>query len=292
MKKTALLSTFLFASIGIISSGSAEQRIPAMHVTDPPVIDGIAAEKAWERAREIITHDKVGKLDISLKAVYTENEIFLLVRFPDPDESRNHKSWTWNKSQGIYSVGHDREDIFVIKWNMLPEPVDLSIYAENPYQADIWYWKAHRTDRAGYADDKLHILSPANKENAIKITSKSGKSMYLLRREDDGKSAYKVNLITEFQGESLPRFISQDPTGSRSDVQAKGTWDNGTWTIEFRRKLTTGHRDDIQFAPGNRYLFGVSRYEIAGRGINHRLSDPLYGNGDINETLWLEFAKE
>jgi hypothetical protein len=74
-------------------------------------------------------------------------------------------------------------------------------------------------------------------------------------------------------------------------VRARGVWQNGRWTVELARKLVTGNQDDIQFAPGKKYLFGVSRYEIAGREPNAKLSEPLYGTGDVNEILWLAFKQ-
>jgi hypothetical protein len=291
MKKTVFLISLFLVYLGVTPTCYGEQRLLAMRVTAPPVIDGLANDPAWKNAQEITTPDKASTLPITLKAVYTDTEIFVQVSFPDPDESRTHKSWTWDKGREMYMVGHDREDIIIVKWNMLPESVDLSIFADNPYKADVWFWKACRTDAAGYADDKSHILDQAAERNATKITSTSGNIMYLLRRGDKGASAYRIDLITEYQGKTLPRYIPQQPTDSRSDVQAKGVWKNDTWTIEFRRNLITGHQDDLQFTPGKKFLFGVSRHEIAGRGANKKLSDPLYGAGDVNEPLWLEFIK-
>ena len=291
MKKTVFLVTLVLVCFGAASTCFGKQKLLAMFVEEPPVIDGIANDAAWETAQEIITLDKANNLPITIKAVYTDAEFFMQVKFPDANESRTHKSWTWNKDREIYTVGHDREDIFIIKWNILSEPVDLSIFADNPYQADIWYWKACRTDVTGYADDKSHILSQVEERNATKIVSKSGKTMYLLRRGDTGTTSYMIDLVTEHQEEIMPRYRYQSPTGSRSDVQARGTWKNGTWTIEFRRNLITTHQDDIQFTTDKKTIFGVSRYEIAGRDTNQKLSDPLYGTGDVNEPLWLEFIK-
>ena len=291
IKKTVLLVSFFLVYFGIASSCFGEQKLLAIHITEPPLIDGLASDPAWKNAHEIITLDNSSKLPITIKAAYTDTEIFIQVSFPDTDESRTHKSWLWNKGREIYTVGNDREDIIVVKWNMLLEPVDLSIFADNPYQADIWFWKACRTDASGYADDKSHMLGQTKEQDASKIISSSGKTMYLLRSSDGGSSAYRVDLSTAYQGKTLPRFIPQQPTGSRSDVRAKGVWENGTWTVEFRRNLITGHGDDIQLTPGKKFLFGVSRYEIAGRDINQKLSDPLYGTGDVNEPLWLEFIK-
>jgi hypothetical protein len=292
MNKSLLLITLLLpVSSGMVSPGFGGQNLPVIHVAEPPIIDGLAIDSAWQKAMEIRTPDKTANLSVSLKAVYTDEEIFLLVTFPDPDESRTHKSWIWDKGREIYTVGNDREDIFIVKWSMEPEPIDLSIYADNPYQADIWYWKACRTDYSGFADDKIHSLSQEENRDATKTVSRSGKTMYLLRTGDEGTSAYTIDMRTEYEGDILPRFLIGQPTGSRADVKAKGHWENGVWTIEFRRNLLTGNRDDVQFNTAQKYLFGISRYEIAGREENPKLSDPLYGTGDVNEPLWLEFMK-
>jgi len=285
------LSLLLLIPFGISSAGYGEQILPAIHVTEPPVIDGSATDVAWEKAREIKTHDKAADLTVALKAVYTDTEIFLLVSFPDPDESRTHKSWIWDKGRELYTVGNDREDVFVIKWSMDTKTTDLSIYADNPHRADIWYWKACRTDGAGFADDKFHVYSQKENRDATKTISRSGKTMYLLRDGDEGTSAYTVDLRSDYEGDILPRFLLKQPTGSRADVRAKGHWENGAWTIEFRRNFLTGNRDDVQFNTAQKFLLGVSRYEVAGREVNPKLSEPLYGSGDVSESLWLEFTK-
>jgi hypothetical protein len=286
-----VLSLLLPLSLGVALPCYGEQILPAIHVSAPPIIDGLATDEVWGKAREIKTHDTAADLIIALKAAYTDKEIFLLVTFPDPDESRTHKSWTWDSGREFYTVGNDREDVFVIKWSMDPQTTNLSIYADSPYLADIWYWKACRTDGAGFADDKLHIYSPEDSRDATKTVSRSGKTMYLLRNSDEGSSAYRIDLQSDYAGEILPRFHINQPDGSRADVKAKGHWENGSWTIEFRRNLLTGNHDDVQFSPAQKYFFGVSRYEIAGRDANPKLSQPLFGTGDVSESLWVEFLK-
>ena len=281
----------LFIVTGISSPGFGSQEIPAIHVTAPPVIDGEATDAVWQNVQEIKTYDKTADLTITLKAVYTDAEIFLLINFPDPDESRTHKSWIWDSGRELYTVGNDREDVFVIKWGITPGTTDLSINADNPYQADIWYWKACRTDGIGFADDKLHTYSEKENSDATKTVSRSGKTMYLLRTGDTGTSAYSTTLQSEYEGDILPRFRVNQPTGSRGDVRAKGRWDKGFWTIEFGRKFQTGNEDDVQFNTTQKFLFGVSRYEIAGRELASKLSNPLFGTGDVSESLWLKFMK-
>ena len=289
MKRSAFFFALWFLLFVAASVCSGEQTLVAVRAATPPQLDGIGDDPAWQHAPVLKTFDRVAGLQLQIQAVYTDSDIYFLVTFPDADESRLHKSWVWDKGRQIYTVGHDREDTFIFKWNMGTVPVDLSITSDTPYRADIWFWKACRTDNIGYADDKIHEYSAEENRNATRVFTRSGKKMYLLRLGDEGASAYKIDLISEYREEIMPRYLLQDPSGSRGDVRAKGRWNNGHWTIEISRKLTTSHDDDVQFVTGKKFLFGVSRYEIAGRKRNDKLTQPLYGTGDVNEPLWLEF---
>ncbi|MDD5348213.1 MAG: ethylbenzene dehydrogenase-related protein [Candidatus Omnitrophica bacterium] len=277
--------------VGLAGYAYAEQTIIAQKVGEVPVIDGSGNDPVWEKARAIVTQDGIADIPLTLKAVYTDKEIFFLVSFPDPDESRRHKDWVWNKASQMYKPGLMREDVFVLKWNMGPKHVDLSVYADEPYTTDIWFWKAGRTDPVGFADDKIDILNVSETPKSMKITSKSGKPMSLQRLGDAGEPAYVDTLPVEYEGETLPNFKNQTPTASRADIKAKGTWSSGQWTIEFARALHTGNGDDVQFTPGEKYQFGVSRYEIAGRSPEPEATQPLYGTGDTSEELYLSFSQ-
>jgi hypothetical protein len=291
MKTVTLLPMILLFFFMTPSPLPAAQALISRSTDDPPQIDGFDNDQAWRQTKEIITHDDIADIPVVIKTVHNHESIFFLVSFPDPDESRTHKSWTWDPALDIYRVGKDREDTFVIKWHMEPAAADLSIYGDQLGKADIWYWKACRTDPAGYADDKMQILNETEALNAVEIIGRSGKTRYLYRQEDAGKSAYKINMQTENIGLIIPRYTIQAPSGSRADVKAKGNWQDGRWTIEFSRFLDTGHDDDLQLSPGKVYHFGISRYEIAGRPANPELSQPLYGSGDTSEIITLTFAK-
>jgi hypothetical protein len=291
MNKKIKLLFFLIIFLNCSFSCYAAQTLFAQKIEEAPVVDGISNEQEWKNAQVIVTHDKVADIDITLRALYTDQEIFFLVSFPDPDESRTHKSWVWDEVQEIYRIGSDREDIFIFKWNIEEIPCDLSIYADNHYKADIWFWKACRTDPLGFSDDKVQILSIAEIEDSVKLTSKRGVAMYLLRKGDRGEAVYKTKLPVEYEGDMLPRFTYQIPSGSRADIRAKGFWQKGIWTIEFARSLNTGNNDDVQFDITKSFQFGVSRYEIAGREPNPKLTQPLYGCGDVSEELILVFSQ-
>jgi Ethylbenzene dehydrogenase len=283
MNKGIALFFSLLVCLAMTTTGYAEQIIVAKKVARAPVIDGSGSDEVWSQATGYTTYDEIAKLDVILKAVYTDTEIFFWVSFPDADRSDTHKTWIWDKNTEMYT--------FIFKWNMEGHPVDLSVRADNNYVSDIWFWKAARTDPAGYADDKVDRLNAISMPRSQEVTSRSGKKMYMTREGDNGTPAFKDTLYGDYVEDKMPAFSSVTPTGSRADVRAKGVWSDGRWTLEFGRALHTGNNDDIQFDTSRTYLFGVSRYEIAGRAPEPKASQPLYGAGDVSEALTLKFEK-
>lgn len=281
--KTALAILMFFAS----SVAGAEQTLRAPRVGQVPEIDGIGNDKAWSLAKPITVKDGVSDTPITLRAVHDGKDIFILAGYPDANESRQHKPLIWNKSLGMYEPGPQREDTLILKWNLSDHPVDLSLGSDSEYHADIWYWKADRTDPKGYADDKIQVYSANRSGDATPLVSRSGKLFYLSRKGDQGEPVYEAVLEADYKGDRIPGFTHHEPKGSRADVRAKGQWRDGYWTIEFRRKLDTGHADDVVLVPGRPVVFGVSRYEIAGRPVNPKQDQPLHGAGDIGEPVRL-----
>lgn len=276
-----LLSQFCFA----------DQDLIAARVDQLPVIDGIADDTVWQQATPILTFDAIADAEIELRAVYTEDSIAFLAQYADTTESREHKPLHWDPIIQFYKPGAKREDALIFKWNMDPLATNITLQSNQPYKADIWYWKAFRSDHAGYADDKYQIYSgfKLGKKNKI-LLSTNGATFYFRRHGDEGKSAYKSLSPTENSGDKIEGYSLSPPKGSRADVQAKGVWLNNRWSIEFSRKLDTGHDDDVQFTPENSYLFGVSRYEIAARKSDPNIDPPNYGAGEISEHLQLKFT--
>lgn len=268
----------------------ADQVVMSHKTSETPLIDGLETEDIWKNIEAVATYDPIADLNISIKSIYNASTIFFLVSFPDKDESRSHRSWVWNKDKAMYQEGPDREDVFVFKWKLDDLTRDLSIYSDQPYEADLWFWKACRSDPQGFADDKIQRLFSYPAKDALEVISKSGKPMYIKREGDVGRSTYKTNIFVDYQGDIVNRYTARIPQSSRADILAKGVWAEGRWTIEFARALDTGKHDDVIFSDlQKKYGFGVSRYEIAGRPVEDDAEQPLFGSGDITEALTLEF---
>jgi hypothetical protein len=281
--------------VGLTQSAAAQgqlsptKQLIAVKVDEAPAIDGKIEDPAWTVATALTTWDPLAKIEITIKSVYTDGEIFMLVQFPDETENREHKTMVWDGAAGIYKTGPKREDTFVFKWNMEPYPVDLTVSGEDSYAADTWYWKSNRTDHAGYADDKIQVYGNERVAESTEVIGKSGRPFFLHRSGDEGRAAYTVLIHDKYVADTIPKYAYRDPQRSRADIRAKGRWQNMTWTIEFGRKLDTGHHDDVQFLPTQGYQFGVSRYEIAARRVDPAIEEPLFGAGEISEPLELVF---
>jgi len=274
----------------ISQTAFSSQTIVAVKAVSDPVLDGSPDDAVWKGAGKYTIKDNRTGDDITLRAIYTKDKVSFLVTYPDSSADIRHKPLVWDKETKLYKPGPQREDGFAFKWSMEENDVNLSNFSDDNYIADVWYWKAARTNPAGYSDDKSHILSSIAGKKAAELTSKKGVKRYLMRKGDNGKSASKKHILAEFQGDIVDQYVSQTPEGSRADVAAKGVWKDGYWTIELSRRLDTGHQDDLQFSPdsGKKYKFGVSIFGLYGNPEDN--SKPhLYGQGRISEDLLLIF---
>jgi len=290
MKKTFHLTLvfLVLLSISISNMAFAEQSIVSTKVNTPPLIDGDINEQTWQAIKPVVIEDQASGNMILLRSVYSGDKVYFSVWFSDSVETPLHKPWIWDKDKEAYETGAHREDTFVFKWNMMDKKVNLSNFSDNSYMADVWYWKANRTNPAGYADDKNQKLSDSPSKKSTELVSSTGKKRFLSRRSDKGKPAYEEFKPTSFIEALIDRYPKSTPEGSRADVIAKGKWQGGYWTIEFERKLDTGYTDDIQFDLSKEYLFGVSIFSLYGRP--HDPSSPnLYGRGRISDLLLLSF---
>ena len=283
------ITLFFSCLLPVSAATSSKPELQSIWTATPPQLDGKNNDVAWSSAPVFTAHDKVANIDIQLQSVHTRNKIYMLVRYPDTTENRQHKMMHWDEARQRYSTGKEREDTFIFKWNLFPVDADLTLSSDTPYKADIWYWKSMRTDHAGYADDKIQSYQLTKVKSSRLLISKNGSFFYLSRKGDQGRAAYKPAFYTEKAEDTMNKYEFINPTGSRADIKAKGYWKEGVWTIEFERALDTGHADDVQFNLTSNYFFGISRHEIAGRKPDSNIEQSNFGSGDINQLIKLRF---
>jgi hypothetical protein len=201
----------------------------------------------------------------------------------------------------MYISGPQREDLLVLVWNMEDHAVDLNMYSDDNYRADVWYWRAAGTDLSGYADDGMCIVSsdevkPQTRDiNISRIEcsrgkGKSGKKRYFLWTADAGDAPYtQKRHPREYQGEDIDVFGPSVPSGSRADIKAKGVWKDGYWTVELSRRLQTGYPDDVQFDIHRTYQFRICCQGGKRGTLEAYTAAALFGCEDVAGGIFLQF---
>lgn len=170
---------------------------------------------------------------------------------------------------------------------------------------DLMQWRGHRSLPIGMGDDGYVLeyrLTDAGKNIFSKNwDKKKHQPKYMFDRQKVGFKSRTMDQIRDTsqpssiiveenavafdpdagwkQGDMIPEYyVSRAMAkGSAADnSNVKGSWDKGTWTVVWVRKLDTGHpQDDKILKPGNVYTFGFAVHDdnITTRG--HHVSFPI-----------------
>ena len=129
-------------------------NVPANWLAAPDIIiDGVDDETAWSLATEVempLTYGTVEKAWV--KALYTNEEVFIRVRWADATEDRLHHPWTWDAEQEKYVSGPQTEDSVLLSFEAGCEWTP-SLLGGYMYDFDAWQWMAARSDPLGQAVD-------------------------------------------------------------------------------------------------------------------------------------------
>jgi hypothetical protein len=242
-------------------------------VPQGPVVDGVAEDGVWRDAQRITTAarralppNEGSETEVELRSVHSATHIALLVRWRDETEDATaHKPWTWNASKQAYEEGAEREDMLSVGFAHTGE-FQTNMLACPDSVWDVWHWKAVRTNPQGFAMDRTHRYSTTQLAGkAAEHRSPSGRSIWIARPEDAGDAVERKQPAPAAHGaDVVAQFVAGTPTGSAADVQAKGAWRDGWWTLELVRRLDTGHADDTPFVRGGRTLFAVATHDRTG----------------------------
>ncbi|MEE9594143.1 MAG: ethylbenzene dehydrogenase-related protein [Candidatus Hydrothermarchaeales archaeon] len=294
----------------IYASVSRSTILTAERTNEEIQIDGYPNENSWGTPKELIIRiqdGSIGIIDVSLRALYDSDYIYILTTWPDPTESVDKKLWTFDGTEWVKS--EEDEDRFAIFWNIGDSINGFNIggcamlchgdrmHTNDPAErGDIWHWKAARTNPVGYVDDKwmddtiVRGIGGSAVEAAHRADSKtaggyrsnsaedepgpmyfepnpvdSEDARFIYQSEVDNGEAMDIAYATPFEkGDIAPAYVLEKPGGSRGDVEAKGVWADGVWSLEIKRKLETWHDDDVQFDVANIYRFGVAVMDNAG----------------------------
>jgi len=335
----SLLTCFLLFSL----AAQAETVLTSVK-TDKPILLSGTVDDTWDKAAPMKVvldnlpyepsngYDGMQETTVSMKSLYDDEYIYLLIQYNDPTESLARFPWvkqkdgTWKQLSKKDSTGHDNtyyEDKLGIYWNintkgfseegcMISCHLDIEgdtsagrKFTNNKGETiDMWHVKNVRTSPLGQVDDQFVDSTSDGKTNknwGRKGDVKTGGGYTNNVNKDKTAPAYmnyphseeaqyyilpslKTPFVDIFKpGDIVPGIIIDAFQGPRGDIEMRGKWEKGVWTIEIRRALVTkgekAEEQDVQFDDLSKpYFFGISVFDNS--QINHLFHD---------ETLTLVF---
>lgn len=211
MKRKISFVAFFLLLVAIASwqlGGYAQESnvLTAKKVAKGPVLDG-KIDGLWKQVRAIkipVTGGANlpnGSTEVTLKAVYTDTDIFFLAQWRDKTRSYQRSPWkkqtdgSWVKLTDPNDKGGDSnkyyEDKFAMLWNINIAGFESAgcmvachageagkafgnKYTANPGElGDIWHWKSVRTGPVGQTDDQYLDSTRYDKDKAPEAGRKS-----------------------------------------------------------------------------------------------------------------------
>ena len=267
-----------------VSSTEEPDVLVAAYTTEAPTIDG-KIDGLWALASPLMVtvREAIGATDpkeVLIKALYTDQALYVLAEWPDTTLSDMRDPYIWNAESEQYERPSKPDDQFALEFPMEGAFEVNMLTTDREYTADVWHWKAGRSNPRGFADDKRHLISQRPIDGAKPYALGGHAPVYIARPMDEGTPSYRKRQKPDvYETDIIDSFVSQQASGSVTDVRAKGIHDGTGWTLELTRIFDTGHDDDavILQDQDNRFAIAI-------------LNDELYWRHSVSGLLYLRFA--
>lgn len=254
-------------------------------VTSPPVLDG-QVDAAWSKAvaLNVTVREAIGGTaprTVTLRAVHTDDSLYVLAQWADATRSDMRDPFVWNSARSAYARSTLADDQFALEFPLEGQFSTSMLPDDGGYVADVWHWKAGRSNLGGWVDDKRHVVSMTPVDGAVPYQFGGRKTVHIARPMDDGKPSYvALPEPTVRTADVVASYVTQQPDGSQADVRGKGLHDGKAWTLEMGRKLDTGHKDDAAIPRGGEILSAIAI-----------LDDELYWRHSVSDLLVLRLTE-
>ncbi|WP_210395460.1 ethylbenzene dehydrogenase-related protein [Motiliproteus sediminis] len=281
MKLFAALLVLCLPVIAAADEPAPEPLIPVAILGSSPVLDARADEWRGDAGTVLPLHPStteaasvIDARELLLKVGRFDDQVLVYVEWRDDQPDLLHKPYVWDDMSGRYVRGVEREDRLALQFEISGD-YSTDWLSGNQFVADMWHWKASRSNPLGLAHDKLTRISATKLLRSYRTQDKQGRPLYILRESDAGDPLYRTLLYGRKDQPVMPKYVlAQAPSGSVADVRAYGEWRDGFWRVELLRKLDTGHDDDVRFARGKMVRAGIAVFDRS-ENPDHMLTQTL-----------------
>ena len=261
------LGSVLGCALGLLCPGVALAATVAIHtLPSPPTLDGNGEDWKGVSGTVVPLHKSKPEATTQIESVLIKGGVHgeyvcFYLEWEDGSEDVLHKPWVWDESKRKYVRGPQREDRLAIQFATSGE-YSTDWLSGREFTADMWHWKASRSNPIGLVHDKSTEISARKLLESYKGTTPNGESVYIARPSDGGDKLYTSKRYHAYKEDLMPKYlVNASPHGSVADVEARGVWANGKWHLEIRRKLNTGHADDVVFEAGLQIVGGIAVFD-------------------------------
>lgn len=227
-------------------------------------------------------------VEVDMRAFYTDTDLYL--RLSWADATGNDRMLPWRYDGTTWQSQPQIEDGFGLMWDTFGQSPQFtcsvachiddfgvagsSFHARNRMKlarpgsfVDLWHWKAERTGRYGFVDDRylddkgMHGDIPGELFRPNSIAAGSDRELFVPPDQPlldaEGKPA---DAGFHPNGALAPGYVTERPVGGRADIAATSHYQDGRWVVTLHRRLSTGDPHDIVFIPGDEAgaAFGLS----------------------------------
>jgi hypothetical protein len=226
--------------------------------------------------------------NVELRAMADGQYLYLAATWPD--DSNNTNKGTWEFDGATWTKGSGDEDRIMFIWDIgLSGNDGASCQAfchgsqmhTNEGFVDVWHWKSARTNPVGFLDDKYWDTIDRQSDSGTKtyVDNTDGAQPTHMASGDpnanvdflaidaaalaafDPFQAIAAHTVAEAvvfdanagftAGATIPFYLLRSAAGDRGSVETAGKWDNGVWTVEFRKPYAAGSdTTDFAVTPG------------------------------------------
>jgi len=221
-------------------------------------------------------------VSVDIRAFYTDGDVFLRLSWEDATRDQSMLDWLFDGEK--WQNSGQMEDGFGLLWDAKGQFNNFScsyachindfgvnqdsFHASNKMRMaqedswlDLWNWKAARTAKLGFADDRYLDSEGMHGDVPGELFTENS-SAYL--NNPDGIRAFGEGDTPIYDAERLPAnegfrpagsvapgYLIKRPVGGRADVFAVTRYEQGRWVVTLRRALQTGDPYDVVFVPGD-----------------------------------------